>query len=120
MGPLSYPRAVAWMVARLAEALDHAERRGVTHGDIKPANILITAAGAPMLFDFNLAVDWHEADELRVGTDLGGTLAYMAPERLRVIADPERLTLAREPPAAASPTATAPTSTRSAWSCSKR
>src|SRR5262249_17972901 len=36
---LSYPRAVAWIFARLAEALDHAHRRGVAHGDIKPSNV---------------------------------------------------------------------------------
>ena len=55
----SYPGAVAWVVARLAEALDHADRRGVSHGDVKPSNILLTADGVPMLFDFNLAVDWR-------------------------------------------------------------
>jgi len=90
MARLSYPKALAWMVARLAEALDHAERRGVTHGDIKPSNILVTADGTPMLFDFNLAVDWHDADAANLGGDSGGTLAYMAPERLLAIADPEK------------------------------
>src|SRR5439155_14842985 len=77
---LSYPKALAWIVARLAEALDHAHRRGVGHGDLKPSNILLTADGHPMLFDFNLAVDWRS--DVPVG-DSGGTLAYMAPERLR-------------------------------------
>ncbi len=83
MARLSYPRALAWMVARLAEALDHARRRGVTHGDIKPSNILITADGTPMLFDFNLAVDRLDAGDPTLRADLGGTLAYMAPERLQ-------------------------------------
>jgi serine/threonine protein kinase/tetratricopeptide (TPR) repeat protein len=79
---LSYPRAVAWVFARLAEALDHAHRRGVTHGDIKPSNVLLTADGVPMLFDFNLAVDQRDG-----GPSLaGGTLAYMPPERLRALA----------------------------------
>ncbi len=79
---LSYPRAVAWMFARLAEALDHAYRRGVAHGDIKPTNILLTADGVPMLFDFNLAVDHR--DQGPSGPS-GGTLAYMPPERLRAL-----------------------------------
>ena len=89
----SHARAVAWVVARLAEALDHAQRRGVTHGDVKPSNILVTADGVPMLFDFNLAVDWHEDDrnrapgDPRAGADRGGTLAYMAPERLRAMTE---------------------------------
>lgn len=82
----SYPRAVAWMVARLAEALDHADRRGVSHGDVKPSNVLLTADGVPMLFDFNLAVDWRA--EGVDGGEAGGTMAYMAPERLRAIAEP--------------------------------
>ena len=84
---LSYPKALAWIVARLAEALDHAHRRGVAHGDLKPSNVLLTAEGVPMLFDFNLAVDWHGAKPDDSTADLGGTLAYMAPERLRVIAE---------------------------------
>ncbi|HWE36671.1 MAG TPA: protein kinase [Isosphaeraceae bacterium] len=86
MGRLSYDRAVAWVVARLAEALDHAHRKGVAHGDLKPSNVLLTADGHPMLFDFNLAVDWRADD----GVEAGGTLAYMAPERLRAVADPAR------------------------------
>src|SRR4051812_41759953 len=84
---LSHARAIAWIVARLADALGHASRLGVTHGDIKPANILLTADARPMLFDFNLAVDWRaEGSDLLSMT--GGTLAYMAPARLRAIADP--------------------------------
>ncbi len=81
---LSYPKAVAYIFARLAEALDHAYRRGVAHGDVKPSNILFTADGSPMLLDFNLAIDF-----LRDATSLGGgTPAYMPPERLRAIDRP--------------------------------
>ena len=83
---LSYPKALAWIVARLAEALDHAHRQGVAHGDLKPSNVLLTAEGTPKLFDFNLAVDWREVVPGESTSDLGGTLAYMAPERLRAIA----------------------------------
>ncbi|MBX6314090.1 MAG: tetratricopeptide repeat protein, partial [Isosphaeraceae bacterium] len=93
--PLSYPRACAWIVARLAEALDHAHRRGVTHGDLKPSNILLTADAQPMLFDFNLAVDWRAAGTEGSTPDGGGTLAYMAPERLQALADPRQAPLPR-------------------------
>lgn len=83
---LSYPAALAWLVARLAEALDHAFSRGVAHGDIKPSNVLLTADGNPMLLDFNLAVGWRLPGGADLAADAGGTLAYMAPERLRAVA----------------------------------
>ena len=75
------------MIARLAEALDHASGRDVAHGDVKPSNILLSADGNPMLLDFNLARDVAPAlDPLGGPIDPGGTLAYMAPERLRALA----------------------------------
>ena len=83
---LSDEHAMAWITARLAEALDHAFSRDVAHGDVKPSNILLTADGTPMLLDFNLAQDWALSDAGRPVVDPGGTLAYMAPERLQAIA----------------------------------
>src|SRR5262249_18474987 len=87
LAPLSYDRAIAWVIARLAEALDHASSRDVAHGDVKPSNILLSADGNPMLLDFNLARDGAPAlDPAGRPIDPGGTLAYMAPERLRALA----------------------------------
>ena len=61
--------------------------RDVTHGDVKPSNILLSADGNPMLLDFNLARDGAPAvDDPGRAVDPGGTLAYMAPERLRALA----------------------------------
>jgi serine/threonine protein kinase len=86
LAPLSYDRAIAWVIARLAEALDHAASRDVAHGDVKPSNILLSADGNPMLLDFNLARDVAPALDPSGGpVDPGGTLAYMAPERLRAL-----------------------------------
>jgi serine/threonine protein kinase/tetratricopeptide (TPR) repeat protein len=87
LGTLRFAQAAAWIGARLAEALDHAHRRGVSHGDLKPSNILLTADGHPMLLDFNLAVDWivdGQASEAR------GTIRYMAPERLQALRRPDQ------------------------------
>lgn len=96
IGAQSYPRSVAWIVARLAEALDFAYLRGVLHGDIKPSNILLTADGIPMLLDFNLSVGWNPyvagPGSREIVSEMGGTLAYMAPERLQSIADPKHAT----------------------------
>ncbi len=103
--------AAVWIVARLAEGLDHAHSRGLLHRDLKPANILIAADGTPMLLDFNLAAAAEAAPpapdaagtvlETAAGAAgpivaralLGGTLPYMAPEHLDAI-DPEGLTSA--------------------------
>ncbi len=89
---LSHGQAIAWVGARLAEALDHAFSRDVAHGDVKPSNILLSADGNPLLLDFNLARDWSPAGLSHSKIDPGGTLAYMAPERLRSLAtdDPDR------------------------------
>ena len=97
---LSYVQAIAWIVARLAEALDHAFGREVAHGDVKPSNILLSADGNPMLLDFNLARDGALAgDDPGRDIDPGGTLAYMAPERLRALAsfEPPFDDVSREP-----------------------
>jgi serine/threonine protein kinase/Flp pilus assembly protein TadD len=79
----SYLRATAWIVARLAEALQHAHERGVLHRDVKPSNVLIDRDGQPLLLDFNLAQDLNNE---QARATLGGTVAYMAPEHLRALA----------------------------------
>lgn len=66
----------------LAEALNYSHDRGFLHCDIKPTNILVTPDGKSMLFDFNLSA---KADT-RTGR-IGGTLPYMAPERLQALID---------------------------------
>ncbi len=83
---LSYGQAIAWLIARLAAALDHAYRKAVIHGDVKPSNIILTDNGTPMLLDFNLARDGSRVVPEGGSSELGGTLAYMAPERLARLA----------------------------------
>ncbi len=82
-------RAAVWIVARLAEGLEHAHSRGLLHRDLKPSNILIAGDGTPMLLDFNLAAD-RSVGDLEEGrkAHLGGTLPYMAPEHLQAFLTP--------------------------------
>jgi serine/threonine protein kinase len=78
---LTYVQAVLWMGSRLADGLAYAHERGILHHDLKPANILLTDEGQPMLLDFNLAEDTKRIKNASVA-HIGGTLPYMAPEHL--------------------------------------
>ncbi|HLQ46897.1 MAG TPA: serine/threonine-protein kinase, partial [Planctomycetaceae bacterium] len=84
LAAIDYLSACGWIIARLAEGLQHAHDRGVLHRDIKPSNILIGGDGTPMLLDFNLAHDDNQS-QAQVEATLGGTVAYMAPEHLRAL-----------------------------------
>ena len=77
-GSVPLPRACAW-VAEVATALAAAHRKGVIHGDIKPANILIAEDGRVKLMDFGMA---RLASRESSGSSLSGTPAYWCPEQI--------------------------------------
>ncbi|HJS49808.1 MAG TPA: protein kinase, partial [Gaiellaceae bacterium] len=68
-------RAIDYL-GQAAEALEHlhAHDPPVVHGDVKPANLILTSAGRVVLVDFGLSST--PADELR----RAGTAGYTAPE----------------------------------------
>jgi serine/threonine-protein kinase len=77
-GSVPHPRACAW-AAEAAVALSIAHCKGVIHGDVKPANILITEEGRVKLTDFGMA---RLASNDTKDTSLLGTPAYWCPEQI--------------------------------------
>jgi serine/threonine protein kinase len=86
-GPLPLQKTVDY-AAQILDALDAAHQKGITHRDLKSANILVTKQGIKLL-DFGLAkqaVCLREDDATEAVTDQGqivGTLPYMSPEQLQ-------------------------------------
>ena len=76
-GPMPF-RTALLCIDQSCSALEFLQqRRGVVHGDIKPANIWLTSSGAALLMDFNLPGLLARADCRRAGTP-----GYTAPEAL--------------------------------------
>lgn len=76
---LDWPDAVR-LTAQLAEGLAAVHACGLVHRDVKPDNVLLTAAG-PKLVDFGISAPVG-ADDFEAEGQLLGTPAYVAPERL--------------------------------------
>jgi eukaryotic-like serine/threonine-protein kinase len=96
-GPLTHERARAFSrQAALGMAAAHAQR--IVHGDLKPANLMVTPTDQVKIMDFGLARKINPAatgetvDLEADGGKLSGTPSYMSPEQTRG----ERLTPASD------------------------
>ena len=92
-GPLPIQQVLQY-ATEIADALDKAHRKGITHRDLKPGNIMLTKSGTKLL-DFGLAKLKQEVAPAIPDSQLPtlksavtaegtilGTLQYMAPEQV--------------------------------------
>lgn len=79
------------LLARIADAVQHAHDHGVVHNDLKPGNILVDDDGQPHIVDFGVAEIVDAAGCSSAGGHVSlGTPGYVAPERLANVPEPVR------------------------------
>jgi non-specific serine/threonine protein kinase len=78
----------------MSDALSAAHEKGVTHGDLKPSNVMVSDDGLVKILDFGLArirkvpeeqADSSDATTVTLDLDgrFAGTMAYMSPEQIQ-------------------------------------
>jgi len=79
--PMAIDKAIDY-ATQTAAGLQAAHEKGITHRDIKSANIMVTDKGQIKIMDFGLAKLANRSKLTQLGTTLG-TAAYMSPEQSR-------------------------------------
>ena len=78
-GPFKITEAIDAAI-QIAEGLSEAHQAGISHRDVKPANIFITKSNVVKILDFGLAKLAGRTVLTKSGSTLG-TAAYMSPEQ---------------------------------------
>ncbi|MGJ8636906.1 MAG: tetratricopeptide repeat protein [Phycisphaerales bacterium] len=73
------------LLAKIADAVQHAHQKGIIHRDLKPGNILVNNKGQIKILDFGVArATDADIQTATMQTDIGqliGTIPYMSPEQ---------------------------------------
>jgi WD40 repeat protein len=76
------PATILPYVCQIAEALQYVHERKLIHRDIKPENMLLGAENEVLLSDFGVAII-AQTSRQQNDQNIGGTVAYMAPEQIQ-------------------------------------
>jgi len=66
----------------IASALDYAHAQGIIHGNLRPANVMLTSKGQVTLADLGLVQLLYALDQTRLGSTLRSP-AYTSPEQIK-------------------------------------
>jgi eukaryotic-like serine/threonine-protein kinase len=81
-GPMPAKRAIE-VIADACQALNFSHQHGIIHRDVKPANIMISKAGAVKVMDFGIARALADANSVTQTAAVIGTAQYLSPEQAR-------------------------------------
>ena len=75
------PRRVAEIGVEVATALAVAHDQGISHRDVKQANVLLASDGTVKVADFGIARAWDDSEQLTRTGAVIGTATYFSPEQ---------------------------------------